>query len=248
MYYYPFNQWRQMIFFDNSSYYILDYKQGDVNGDGFTDNVYLMGDKPFGEQSPFADNITLVVLDGKTGIFKKIQLKANAGYKPTIFLGDFDGNGVADILVNIDSGGSGGYMYSYVYSYYNNQPRLLFDFEEFNREYKYEVNYMDYYKVEVISKNLNKTFILDISRKDKEYLAGIYDEDGKLKTPVNGDVTALVGVYPIDLDRNGVFELLAIQRIAGLYNADTLGLVQTYLEWDGSGFVPFNQYAAISSI
>lgn len=34
---------RQMIYFDGYSAHILDYMQGDANGDGVTDNVYLMG-------------------------------------------------------------------------------------------------------------------------------------------------------------------------------------------------------------
>jgi hypothetical protein len=42
---------------------LLDMKQGDVNGDGIIDNVYLYGNKPEGTGS-FADNITLVIQDG----------------------------------------------------------------------------------------------------------------------------------------------------------------------------------------
>lgn len=31
--------------------------------------------------------------------------------------GDVNGDGIADIKVDIDSGGSGGYLYSYIYSF-----------------------------------------------------------------------------------------------------------------------------------
>lgn len=37
----------------------------------------------------------------------------------------------------------------------------------------------------------------------------------------------LSGLYPIDFDTNGVYELLAFRRIVGRYNADTLGYMQT---------------------
>ncbi|WP_427339433.1 hypothetical protein [Caloranaerobacter sp. DY30410] len=40
-------------------------------------------------KSPFVDNITLLIQDGRTNICYKIIPKENAGYNPTIFLGDF---------------------------------------------------------------------------------------------------------------------------------------------------------------
>lgn len=98
---------RQLTYFDGYSAYILDYKQGDVNGDGVIDTVYLMGDKRKSSQSPFVENINLVVLDGATRRYSRVPLKENAGYNPTLFLGDFTGNRVNDIVVYIDSGGSG---------------------------------------------------------------------------------------------------------------------------------------------
>ena len=39
---------------------------------------------------------------------EQIPLKQNMGYNPTIFLGDFTGNHIEDILVVSDTGGSGG--------------------------------------------------------------------------------------------------------------------------------------------
>lgn len=107
------------------------------------------------------------------------------------------------------------------------------------------MNYRNNYKVEVVSKNLNKRYIIDIRYKGKEYLSEIYDANGKLKEPIKGDVMALSGLYPIDFERDGTYELYAIQRIIGRYNADGLGYVQTSLKWNGSRFIPFSQNVAI---
>lgn len=76
-------------------------------------------------------------------------------------------------------------------------------------------------------------YIIDISSsRDQEYLNEIYDSNGNLINPIEGWVNPLSGLYPVDYDSNGVYELLAYQRIAGRYNADSLGNVLNTLAWD----------------
>ncbi|QIB27947.1 VCBS repeat-containing protein [Caloranaerobacter azorensis] len=241
MYLCPFYPLNQM---NANRIFILDFKQGDVNGDLIIDNVYLIGEKPYGIKSPFVDNITILIQDGRTNIFYRIIPKENAGYNPTIFLGDFTGNKVNDILISIDSGGSGGYAFYYIYSFMNNSPKKIFDYEKFNQKYTYEVIYKDYYEVEVRENNTKK-YIIDIKYKGKDYLSEIYDAKGKLKEPIKGWVNPLGGLYPIDFQRDGTYELYAVRRIAGRYNADNLGYVQTSLKWNGKDFTPFFQTVGI---
>ena len=84
-------------FRDNKTYpEIVAYARGDVNGDGMPDNIYLTGTKTAG--SPFTQNITLVIQHEMGVGVTKIPLSDNAGYNPTLFLGDFTGDGVSDIL------------------------------------------------------------------------------------------------------------------------------------------------------
>jgi hypothetical protein len=222
---------------------IVSFKRGDVNGDGVPDNVYLMGTTS--PDSPFVQNITLVIQDGRTGSPVRISPEENAGYNPTLFLGDFTGDRVDDILVSIASGGSGGFMYYYVYSALNNTINMLFDFNAFNETYRYDVIYRDNYKVEVLNKTLRITYIIDITYKGVQYLSEIYDSSGKLKAPIEGFVIGLSGLYPVDFDSNGVYELLGYQKIAGRYNADALGYILTSLKWSGRSFVPFDQRVAV---
>lgn len=222
---------------------IVSYVRGDVNGDRIPDNVYLTGIKTPG--SPFTQNITLIIQDRMTGMVSSIPLRENAGYDPMVSLWDFTGDGIYDIFISIASGGSGGIMYHYIYSFINNIPQLLFDFNVYNQQYEYDVTYKDNYKVEVISKKNNKKYIIDISLKGEEYLNEIYDENGKLKNPLKGFVNPLSGLYPVDFDLNKVYELLAFQKIAGRYNADSLGYVLNTLKWENSMFVLANQNVAI---
>lgn len=240
MYYHPFLL-RQR---NSDIFYLLDYKRGDVTGDSIPDNIYLVGTKPAGINSPFSDNITLFIQEGVTNRFYKIVPKDNAGYNPTIFLGDFTGNGVKDILISIASGGSGGYAFYYIYSFINNTPKEIFDHEKFDEKYTYNVIYRDNYQVEVIGSN-GKSYIIDIKYKGEEYLSEIYNKNGKLKEPIEGWVNPLGSLYPVDFQRDGIYGLYASQRIAGRYNADGLGYVQTSLEWKGKDFEPFFQTVGV---
>lgn len=222
---------------------IVTAKRGDIDGDGIMDNVLLTANKT--PDSPFWRNITLVVQNGKTHQYQQIPLKNNAGYNPTLFLDDFTGNKVDDILVVIDTGGSGGTIYAYIFSYLNGQLQQIFNSDEFNETYKYDVTYEDQYKATVISYDLKEKYILDLTYKGQEYLSEIYTQEGVLKAPINGWVNPLSGLYPVDFNRDGVFELEAYQRIAGRYNADSLGFVQTVLKWNGQVFAPDRQDVAI---
>ena len=213
-----------------SSQVVVDQKRGDVTGDGSFDIVTLAADKT--EGSPFWQNITLVIRDGKTNMYERIALKENAGYHPTLFLGDFTGNHVDDILIVIDTGGSGGTIYAYVYSFLDGEMRQVFDADEYNERSKYAVNYQDQFKVNVTSSDPKKEYTLDLMYKGKEYLSEIYDENGTLKAPIEGWVDPISGLYPIDFERDGTYELMAIQEIAGRYHADALGYVNNILEME----------------
>jgi hypothetical protein len=239
-------QTKQMIFLNGKGYYVFDFKRGDVNGDRIPEDILIVGDKPSGEDSPFVDNIKLAIIDGESKKLTSIPIKENAGYNPTLFLGDFTGDKIKDILISIDSGGSGATTFNYIYTFGNNQLKLIFDFEEFNDRYKYKVVYRDNYEAEVTCLNLKKRYIINLKYKGKEYLDEIYDKSGKLKQPIEGFVNPISGFYPVDYQRDGTYELLIMQKIAGRYNADALGYVQTSLRLSDKEFIPFMQDVAIS--
>ncbi|KKI90746.1 spore coat protein [Bacillus sp. SA1-12] len=223
---------------------VVAAKRGFIDGDRIKDNVMLTANKT--PDSPFWKNITLVVQNGRTQQYEQISLKNNSGYNPTLFLGDVTGNKTDDILVVIDTGGSGGAIYAYVFSYLNGKLREIFNSDAFNDTYKYEVRYENQYQAAVTSYHLQKKYIVDLTYKGKEYLSEIYTKNGVLKEPIEGWVNPLSGLYPIDFNRDGTYELVAYQRIAGRYNADSLGFVQTVLKWNGHAFVPDRQSVSIS--
>lgn len=226
--------------------YLLDMKLGDVTGDGVLDKVYLYGNKSDGASGIFIDNITVLVEDGHTKERKTITPSFNSGYSPRLFLGDFTMDNIDDIKVSIDSGGSGGYGYFYIYSFKNNNLREIFNFDNYNKEYKYRVDYTDLYKVNVGNVMLDKLFVLDISYKGYNYVSQYYEESGKLKGPVQGEVLALNALVPIINDEKiNSYDLLAFQRIIGTTNSDTLGYIENLLSWDGEKFISSRMFASI---
>lgn len=215
--------------------YLLDVKFGDVNGDGIIDKVSLYGDKQT-DNEIYTDNITIVIEDGYTHKAQNIIPEFNAGYNAGLFLGDFTKDNTDDIKLSIDSGGSGGYGYFYIYSFKNNNLKEIFNFDKYNSEYKYIVDYSNLYKVNVGNVTLDKLFIIDISYKGYDYLSKYYFENGILKNPVKGEVLALSTLVPIINDNSNFYNLLSFQRIIGTSNSDNLGFVQNLLSFNGKNF------------
>ena len=212
-------------------------KTGDVNGDGVLDTVYLYGQVD-GPPGIFADNITLVIQDGRSNKITTVHLKNNAGYNARLFLGDFNKDNVLDIMVSFDTGGSGGYGIFYIYSFRNNSLHELFNVDKYNEKYTFQVNYEDFYKVRVESPQLNVFFIIDISNKGPDYLSQYYDENGILKNPLIGGALALGALYPIITNNESYnYDLVALQRIIGPTNVDTLGFVENLLTWKDTQLV-----------
>ncbi len=229
--------------------YLLTIQEGDVSGDGVPDKVYLYGSKAEDSGSSFVDNISIVIEDGLSGKINTIIPEFNAGYNPRLFLGDFTANNVDDIKLSIDSGGSGGYGYFYIYTNIDNIPKEIFDFNQYNALYQYKVNYADLYRVKVYSFNHDKLFILDVSYKGDEYVSQYYDEFGVLIRPIQGDVLAVNAIMPfIQNEAVNAYELLAYQRIIGPINSDTLGYIENVLSWDGDEFVSTRMSAVIPGL
>jgi len=222
---------------------IVASQVGDVTGDGFPDWVFVVGTKQ--PDSPYLTNLQLFVKNGRTNQVQGLPIPENAGYEPTIWLGDLTGNGVKDIFLVINSGGSGGIIFAYVYSYIQGRMTKIFDSEQFNEQHPYKVQYANNFRAEVYSGNPRKKYTIDLTSKGQEYLNEIYNPDGTLKQPIEGWVDPIGALYPIDVARNGQYALLSMQQIAGRYHADGLGYIENQLQWDGREFFIMRQTAAI---
>lgn len=211
----------------------------DLNGDGKFETVYLTG---YRDQitSVHVKDICLVI---EVGIKKPliVKLPFSEGYNPRIFHGIFNKGKVVNIFISIDSDCCGGCGHYYIYSFIDNILKLLFHKDFYNKAYKYEVVFKDRCCVGVHNHYLKKNHLIGIRDKDRYIHAGIYDRDGRLLKPTYGSMHGVYHLYPLESGIKGNYNLLAVNRVFGMNDADTVGDLGTTLEWDGTRFVPVSE-------
>lgn len=227
---------------------VIDFSQGDVLGKGTPDSIYLVGHRPNGDIGGLVEEMKLLVESGLTGRTTEVQLNSTNGYYPKIIIQDFTGDRKSEVMITIYTGRVGEYIHAYIYTFENDEPKLIFNSDLFNETSTGLIEYLDDYKVRISTNSPPKQYMLDVSEKKDEYLTKIYNEDGSLIRKAFGEILGLSSLNPIDYDKNGIYSIEAIQRIVGDNVLDTLGLLDTYLVWDrGAGnFAPFTQYVSIS--
>lgn len=215
----------------------------DVTGDGVADLVALVGERIPGSQ--YWQMLRLVIQNGATSVIGAIDLPVAEGVSPTLFVGAFTGPGAQNILVTLPTRGSGGIIHYFIFNYENAIIETLFNSENYNSDFVYQVDYIDDYRVVAVSQNNQKSYFIDISQRGSDYLSPIYLPNGTVRQPTEGFVNPLSGLYPVDFNNDGVYSLLGLQEIAGLSNADTLGYFLNTLEWMGNQFVLTDQLVGI---
>lgn len=223
---------------------VIQMQQANVLGNETMDTIYITGERVSGEVGDLYSNIRLVVKDGNTGETIEVSLPTRSGYQPVLTVEDFTGDGKKDILIMIYTGKVGQYVDGYIYTFEDDMPELIFNTNVFNQDYTGFVEYEDGYKVKVQTLNPPREYILDVSQKEDEYMTQIYDEQDNLIEDTYGEILGAAGLSGIDYDKNGIYALDVVQRVIGPSTADTLGLIETLLQWDSTNkvFVPQIQY------
>lgn len=204
----------------------------DVTGDSINDQIFLIGDKPAGEDSLFYAPLEVIVYDTFEKNFYKTNYGSLAGYEPKLALYDFTGDQTKDIFIKANSGGSGGIYNHLIVSYSNNDLNIIFDNYD-NKGLDVSGRYIDGFKAELFIEEVNREITLDLSFNRNKYLdEKIYDNNGKLLREVNPNVYPYSNLSPIDYDLDGSFELRGTQRLVGAYGADSIGKFHTILKYD----------------
>lgn len=212
----------------NINYSIIDVAEGNVTKEFSSDKVILKGKYPSKDSEYVGDLVLEIHPKNSSNIIKeKIPY---SGYDLKLFVGDFSGDGRDDVLVRGAFGGSGGFEIVTIYSYIDGKLKNIFNQDMFSDKYKFMAKYLDGYKVYVKSFATGDEFIIDISLRPKQYLDIIYDKNGKTKPYNDINVDAISGAYPINYLYRDTYNLLLNQRIVGISNADTIGLIQSYID------------------
>ncbi|MEC0229170.1 hypothetical protein [Paenibacillus alba] len=202
---------------------LVQTREIDVTGDGKPDTVALIGSK-LDPNSPYFDKLYIVV-SGQGQ--QQVVIPLEGGYNPHMQFCDFIGDKLPQIYVAAETGGSGGLSYYYIYSLKNNVPTAIPLPEPLRVKSTFKKNYKVLLKIE----ETGKSFKIDLmDRKDDYEKFGIY-KDGKVIKPLIVNVDGYGALKPIDKDRDGICELMGIQRITGIANADTIGYANSIWKW-----------------
>ena len=153
--------------------------RGDLTGDGAAETLILSGEQSAG--SAYWQNIELTVTDGRTGRTMRVPLVHDEGYDPQLVLGSMTARDRADVLIALETGSSGAIGLYSVIAYQNGAYQTVFDSEQYARQMRYRVRYLDQYAVRAESENTGMAYFIDLAGKDSDYLAQLYDENGRLK-------------------------------------------------------------------
>jgi hypothetical protein len=232
---------------------VIDYVQGDVTGSGGFEEVYLIGNIERLENGGYVTDLELVVnIQNKQEIIRTPIV--GEGYTPTMFLGDFTGNRINDVLISIFMQPFGApqplSIYGYIYSFADEVPAIIFDSESFNVYSTAVGTYMDNYRVEVDVENPGRKYRMDISLLDPSYLQSRYDSEGNLVEPGEVVGTGLIFLNPVDILRDRVYGFSAIQSIYDPLTTVEIGLIETFMNWNSqtNSFEPESQYISILGV
>ncbi|MGL5313858.1 MAG: hypothetical protein ACRC92_11490 [Peptostreptococcaceae bacterium] len=201
---------------------IIDSASGNITSANSRDNIILMGVLPYEGNAYYQDVELTLNTDNSQSLTIKFPYD---GYNLQLFIGDFNDDKKSEIMVRGDFGGSGGFEIGVIYEYDKNKLVELFNQDIFNSNNSCTATFKDNYKVHINCGD--KKYSIDISSRPKNYLDLIYSNDGTVKPGNTVSIDPPEAIYPIKQVYNQYYNLLILQRIVGVVNADTLGVIQT---------------------
>ncbi|MGN7470993.1 hypothetical protein [Brevibacillus sp. SAFN-007a] len=120
----------------SDSTFVLDTKYADVTGDGVKDHIFLVGDKMGLSMNQTAENLRLVVREGKDNQQTFISVGArDRGLLPKLHITDGNNDQVKDILVTMPT--ASGNIYSQI-TWKRNRPTPVVDQDQLNNRSLYQ--------------------------------------------------------------------------------------------------------------
>lgn len=212
-------------------------QSGDVTGDGATDVVFILG-TPEEPGAGFSRTHDLLILEGRTGRQTVFPLGAESGgYPASLFLGDFNGDGVADILAGIATGGSGGVTNYYLLTARGGQPSYLIQPQVLTTGPRWTVTLQENFRAAVVNADLNRSFTLDLRqnyRNDPQVYRDVYASTGRLLKPTTGEVDPYGFIEPVRQGAGAPYALVGYQSIWLLFHANTVGTARSVWRWTGN--------------
>lgn len=207
-------------------FYLIDRLTYDINGDKAADEVALVG-REIRNEFDNIDQVTLVIVDNKTGKYTQIVPKYTTGTiysdrKGYLFPYDLNGDGVKDVTVQIGGGNGRPGDTSCSYSFKDNKPVMIFGGEAISEGLSFTAKKVDANTAVLQCIEYDKTLEVDltVSERDK----GRLDEPGK--------VGGFWQLKLVDLDKDNIYELQGYQGLSGFGSIYGYGAVISTLKYD----------------
>lgn len=218
--------------------YVYDSTRIDADGDGAADDVLLVGENndtsaPFGHQT---HNLAVVVRDGVTGKFAAFLLPEDFGVMlPRFNIGSFTAAKKNEIMVSVETGGSGGIVLYALMAYENKKVVSVVSQEELNKGLALKVVCLPGFEMKIIDKNTGVNSIVNFHDGAAVPLyidSGVYNKAGvflKDQSYVDDEVMddLFVSLDPADDDGDGTHELHGKQRISFIAHANTVAWAES---------------------
>lgn len=161
-------------------------------------------------QSEYKEDVIIKVKTGAEEIC--IVPTVNYGYDPSVFLGDFVGNGLSQIFYSVNSGGSGAYSSSQIISLQGGESKTVFDSEKFKNSAVGTLE-GDIVKIEY----QNQNYFIDVSQADLSGEKEVYISDVNTVMPIyNGGL--------------GKYQIMQLQKVYIDYTANNVGYLASIID------------------
>lgn len=215
----------------------------DLNQDGTEDIIFVYG-KPFAPNSPFIQNLNVGVMDGKTQEIKTSNLKDFSGYGPRLSYGDFTGDGYLEVMLQVDTGGTGGIVQTAILDFAGDSGVNIWGAVN-DAGLQVTGQFIDGFKVRLDPFEGAPEAIVDVQHYREFYIQqGLYDAQGKLLKP-----GTQVMVYPfgvLQIQQGDPAGLFGIQAVKGITNLDTVStLLSNFTYKDGAWVLEQLEYTTI---
>lgn len=200
---------------------------GHVTEDTPCSSLVLTG-IPFENDSPYMKNLS-VLINNRSMVADAFPIPAE-GYAFHMFCGDFHGTAPDEVLITGQYGGSGDYAIGQLYTITPNKLIPIITDVEMNKLLTYGVQFTPNKRVKITCAETMQTFDIHISDFTQEQLDVIYNADGSVREGLTPSVSAINTIYPIRLPYTSYYTLQIQQRIIGINNSDTLGLIQSIID------------------
>ncbi|MBQ5885107.1 MAG: hypothetical protein IIW79_01690 [Clostridia bacterium] len=197
--------------------------------------VYLLADDRYGGNRGTSDHYLVVVTNDKIVVEDLSKWEDQACYSGNIELCDFDGDGDKEILLHECvgmTGGAGQYL-SRVFNFDDNKLVEMFCSDngtnDFNTGFSIKILKDRKFVIENEITKYSEQFRLE-DRKD-DYFDSWYDKNGD---PVEQEilVDSFYEFSPVDIDKDGVYEIVGRQYVSLIGHSDGIGSATTVLKFN----------------